>query len=267
MENTLGLAEDKIRRVLPPNTVDPDRFWAIASGLVRSNADIQKCTAISVVGAIHSIARLGLVPDPTMGFVYVVPFKGRATVIIGYRGFIELGRRGGGIDTVETEVVYENDDFDFQRGTNTELTHRPWYVVGAEGPGDPRLVYCITTFGSDRKQYEVMTAKQVRAIQTGGGPWRQHWDEMARKTVIRRASKTWPLTTELSQAVALDERAERGEVQPVSPQLDDDRFPAVGAAEDDQTLGEIIDAETVDPTPPDDTPEPAPVAGEDEINF
>lgn len=222
-----------------PAGVDQERFFHIATGLVRGNTDLSRCEPRSVAMAIYGVARLGLVPDPALGHVYVIPYGQAATVVVGYRGYIELARRGGMVTTVQTEVVYDGCEFEYVKGTEKRLRHVPWYLTNNK-QGKPRLVYCVAELAGGGTQEEVMTVAQIDAVKKSTKVWRDHWDEMARKTVVRRASKYWPLTTELATAVEYDEAADRGETPHVSTQLNDEDFPPADVAANDATLLEVI---------------------------
>jgi recombination protein RecT len=151
-------------------------------------------------------AQLGLEPTGVLGGAYLVPYKETCTLIIGYRGLIDLARRSGQIESIEAHVVYSNDRFRCHYGLSPVLEHEPAW----EGPpGAVKAVYAIAKMKDGGMQLEVMTRAQVDAIKarsktSGSGPWVTDYDEMARKTVVRRIAKYLPLTTELSDALQID---------------------------------------------------------------
>jgi recombination protein RecT len=65
------------------------------------------------------------------------------------------------------------------------------------------------------------------------GPWKDHWNEMARKTVLRRLMKYLSLSPELANAIAADDStydltlAAREERASLPTSLNDDFAPAV----------------------------------------
>ena len=236
-----------------PSVVDATRFLDISLSLIRTTPGIRKCKPESIPMAIYGCAKLGLVPDPALGHVYVVPVKGVATVWLGYRGYIELGRRSGKIQSVHAGIVYTDEanaeKFDWWIDEDgAHLRHHPMFG----GPDDRErfAAYCVATMNNGSpSQIAVMSAAEVIKIKKAsagykhdpkGSPWATNEDEMWKKTAVRRGSKMWPLSPELAYAVQLDEEAERGVRQSISPQLDDETHPPVADAGADELLQDVI---------------------------
>ena len=206
--------KDGLLAALPAH-VDAKRFYHIALSTARSlPADVSETSLLLFC---YGCARLGLVPDPVLGHVYPVPFKGQVTLIPGYRGYIELARRSGKIGSIHVDLVYLGEPFrHWITRDGPQLEHEP----GLDRPEDPRkgcvAAYCLADVRGSWPQITVIPRNVIDKVDRsgenrGGNIWRDHWGEMAKKTVVRRASKFWPLTAELAQAVAWDEQADRGE--------------------------------------------------------
>lgn len=203
-----------------PTQIGAERFYSIALAVANSS-DLSECSPASILMAIYGCARLGLTPDPALGHVYVLPRKKRAEVQVGYRGYMELAGRSRAIAAVHAEVVFSNDEFDEDKGSNRRITHRPWYIVGAVEAGEPRFAYVTwRDLRSDTIEHHVITSARVdrarKTSQSAGSsysPWNNDPIAMWKKTAVIDASKSWPLSPELAQAVAWDEQAERGEPQ------------------------------------------------------
>jgi recombination protein RecT len=164
-------------------------------------------------------AQLGLEPGGSLGHAYLLPFENRKTgktdaqFILGYRGMIDLARRSGQIVSLAARSVYPADKFDYDYGLNEYLIHKP--VSKAEDRGQLTHVYAVARLLGGGAQFEVMErvdVERVRAQSRAGqsGPWVSHFEEMAKKTVIRRLFKYLPVSIEIQRAVGLDEQAEAG---------------------------------------------------------
>jgi recombination protein RecT len=206
-------------RLLKVSPVDEEKTArALEVMLTLAKTDLAKCDVKSVLLAALNVVKLGLSPDPQLGHVYVLPFGGKATLIVGYKGFIELARRSG-MKSIRVNPVYANDEFEYSDGVPLVLKHKPWWVVDAAEPGAYRAAYVVAEIngGEQVAVYPVSeldkAKKHSASAKTGKGPWFDHPNEMRLKTAVRRASKLWSLSPELARAVELDERADEGTAQ------------------------------------------------------
>ena len=105
------------------------------------------------------------------------------------------------------QVVYENDEFEYSFGLEPKLVHRP----AMEDRGNPKYVYAMFRTKDGGYGYEVMSIADVRAHAQRysksfqNGPWQTNFEEMAKKTVLKRVLKYAPLKSEFMRAVAQDE--------------------------------------------------------------
>lgn len=200
-----------------PKHINPDRMIRLACTEFAKNPVLQKCDPISVFGAIIQASQLGL-EIGVMGQAYLVPFKngktGRfeAQFIPGYKGLISLARRSGEVTSIETNIVYEKDTFDLVLGVDSNLTHKP-YLDGDRGK--PRLVYGVAKFKDGGYHLEWMTIAEVEKIRArskakDSGPWLTDYEQMVRKTLIRRMANYLPMSIELQNALQIDQAVEEG---------------------------------------------------------
>ena len=173
----------------------------------------------SILRCVFAATQLGLDPDSPLGQCYMVPFRNgknggkyEAQFIVGYRGLIDLARRSGNIISIRSRVVYERDDFRIVYGLREDLHHIPH-----EGPdaGELRAVYAVAELKDGGIQYEVMYRHEIDAIKKRSkasqyGPWVSDYNEMARKTVIRRLAKYLPMSTDLTKALDFEQSQENG---------------------------------------------------------
>lgn len=192
----------ELQKVLPKH-LTLDRLLKVALYCIDKTPKLQECSPQSLVACIKQCAELGLEPGGALGLAYLVPYGTSCTLIIGYRGLIELARRSGKLAQIEAHVIHANDEFKVEFGLDPVLRHIP-KLDGAEGP--PKAVYCVARMTDGSKHVEVMTWDAVMKIKgrsktSGSGPWQTDEEEMARKTVVRRAAKYLPLSPELADAL------------------------------------------------------------------
>lgn len=213
---------DLIERMKPefaralPSHMSAERLTRIAVTEIRRNPLLLQCDQTSLLGALMLSAQLGLEPGP-LGHCYLIPRKnkklGRTEVhfMIGYRGYLDLLYRSDRVESVVAEIVYEEDKkhggFDYQRGDNPRLFHKPYL----DGPrGKPIGAYVVIRFKGGGSYSRYMTVDEIedrrrRSASPDEGPWVTDWEAMARKTVLRDAIKWLPLSIEVQRAAAHDE--------------------------------------------------------------
>jgi recombination protein RecT len=193
-----------------------DRLFKVALNAISSQPALQKCTPNSLFRAIVSAAELGLEVGGALEHAYLVPYKDKAELVIGYRGYLRLMRLSGEVRDCVAHVVYKNDVFKFRHTENgAELDHRP----ALENRGVPIGAYAIVRLRNGVNQVEWMPWEEIQAVKAKAlaraykpelSPWTTDEHEMARKTPIRRAAKYTPLSPAVASAVAAD--SDEGEV-------------------------------------------------------
>lgn len=148
------------------------------------------------------LSATGLEPDGRRA--HLIPYGNECTLIIDYKGLVELIRRSGEVTSLRAETVCEFDEFDWING---EITHK---VDWRSPRGEVQAVYAEAKLKSGEAQSSVMTREEVEAIRERSkagrnGPWVTDWAEMAKKTAVRRLSKMLPLSSEVSQSISADD--------------------------------------------------------------
>lgn len=230
MENVRGLLEKLKPSLLAvaPKHLTPERLVKVALVAAQRTPRLLDCTPQSLMIAMMHAGELGLEPGGALGHGWLVPFKNNktgkyeATFIPGYRGLVYLAHNSGEVESIEAAVVYEKDEFDFDRGFADDgkggfLKHKP----ALENAGKPRLAYALAWIkGMKRPKFEVMTKAQIEHVKTRSkstgpdSPWTTDPDEMWKKTVVKRLAKMLPLSPEkaerFARAVERDNRVEAG---------------------------------------------------------
>ncbi|MFD2924199.1 recombination protein RecT [Halobacillus naozhouensis] len=199
-----------------PKHMDADRLGRIALTTIRQNPKLLECSIPSLMGAVMQSAQLGLEPG-LIGHCYLVPFyNGKAKqmdvqFIIGYKGMIDLARRSGHIESIYAHTVHENDEFEYELGLHPKLVHKP--ATGERG--DMEFVYAVAHFKDGGYQFEVFSTNDVEKVKQrskagNNGPWKTDYEEMAKKTVIRRMFKYLPISIEIQQQASQDDTVRKG---------------------------------------------------------
>jgi len=221
----LKKAERQIEAVLPKH-LSAERVMMVAWTLIQRTPKLRECTAESVVQSIVQASTLGL----ELGrHAHLVPFGNTCTMIPDYKGIVHLARNAGAVRQIDARIVYANDFFEVEYGLEPTLVHKS-DPLGARGAVVG--VYAVATILDGTKKFEVMSKADVDAIRKrskakDNGPWVTDYEEMAKKTVIKRLCKLLPQSYEqpvqqhFADAIELDNRAESGEWSGVT-QFDDE---------------------------------------------
>lgn len=201
-----------------PKHVSPDRMIRLACTEFSKNPLLQKCTPVSVFGSIIQASQLGL-EIGVLGQAYLVPYRNNkaggiyeAQMIPGYKGLIALARRSGEVTSIETHIVYARDEFDLVLGIESSVKHIP-FLEGDRGA--PRLVYGVAKFKDGGHHFEWMPLTEVDRIRSrskasNNGPWVTDYEQMVRKTLIRRMANYLPMSIELANAIQIGDAADAG---------------------------------------------------------
>lgn len=198
--------KDKIAMVLP-KTMTPERFTRIAINAVGNTPELAKCSKASLISALLKSAECGLEPNTALGEAYLIPYGGKVQFQISYQGQITLAKRANQGLRVEARCVHENDTFEYEFGFHPELKHVP----AKSDRGDIAFVYGIVWIDDKVAAYEVMSKEDVNRhrkmySKARTSPWDTAWEEMAKKTVVKKALKYIPKSAEMAAALAADER-------------------------------------------------------------
>jgi recombination protein RecT len=234
--------QDVCTAILKPEQVAKHLFLAASR-----QPKLLECTLLSLCKSIATAAQLGLDCSGTLGSGYLVPYWNNkincneAQFIPGFRGLVDLARRSGSILDIQAHVVYGCDEWEYRLGTDPALVHRPNFN-GDRGEGQIIGAYAVAWLRDARPHPEFMSRGELDAIKSASksrdhqgnivGPWRDHFAEMCKKTVVRRIVKLLPLSVEIAERIA---QAEEDEIVQAPPEARPRRETA--AFDVDQVLG------------------------------
>ncbi len=260
----LTVKRGEIAKMLPKH-LNAERLMKVAQIAATTTPALAKCDVASLVGAIGQCAMLGLEPNTVLGHAYLVPFNTKrkdgegnerwvnsVQVIVGYKGLIDLARRSGQIVSIAAHEVCANDKFELVYGLDEKLNHTP----AMEERGEIIGFYAVAKLKDGGHAFEFMSRYQIEIIRdasqgwqqaikykkTDIHPWKVHFSEMGRKSVIRRLAKYLPLSIEFQTAAVLDGMAEGGQDQRLDS-IDGD-FMIMPGMDDEQGAEVQIDKET-----------------------
>lgn len=256
----LRTMEGQLTMALPKH-VRSDRLIRVVLTEVSKNPKLLDCTQESMVGALMHAAQLGLDVGSVLGQAYLVPFRNRkkggaleCQLIPGYKGLVKLSYQSGEVGAIRARVVRAKDDFSYEYGIDEVLIHRPFRGVD---PGAMVAVYAVARIkGLEESQFVVLERWEVDKIRNDfsksadDGPWATDYEEMAKKSAVRRLCKLLPQSVEndaLARAVALDERAEAGLEPDYENAIDVNIVPADEDGASDGEGGEQAAAEAAKP--------------------
>jgi len=164
----------------------------------------------SLTSAVLNVAAIGLTLNPAQKLAYLVPRMGKVCLDISYIGLAKLATDSGAVAWVQAELVKERDEFVYN-GVGKLPTHR---MDPFSERGEVKGVFCVVRIATGEYLTTVMSLQECHAIRdrteaykayasgkTKSCPWVTDEGEMLKKTVIRRASKLWPKSERLQQAI------------------------------------------------------------------
>lgn len=208
------------------------QFMASVLTLANSNKLLGECDPIKLYNCCLMAAALKLPFNQNLGQAYIVPFKGEPQLQIGWKGFIQLAQRSGQFKRINCSDVREGEivkrdrltgEIEFEWIDDAEREKKP--VIGYVAYFELLNGYQQTLYMS-RAEVEAHAKKYSQTYKQGFGVWKDNFDAMARKTLIKRILNQFaPLSVDMAKAMEYDQADANG------------RYP------DNADRVEIIDAE------------------------
>ena len=204
--------EPEIKRALP-SVLTPDRFTRMALSAINNTPRLAECTPMTFIAAMMNAAQLGVEPNTPLGQAYLIPYKNHGVLEcqfqLGYKGMIDLAYRNERMQSIEAHTVYENDEFHYELGLEPKLKHVPAW----EDRGEITGFYAVFRLDNGGYRFEVMSKADVdayaaaysKAFASEYSPWRTNYEEMAKKTCIKRLLKYAPIKADFRKAISMDE--------------------------------------------------------------
>lgn len=203
--------EGNIKAALPA-AISHERFTRIVLTALNQTPELMQCRPRSFIAAMMTAAQMGLEPNTPLGQAYLIPFDSKrgmmCQLIVGYRGLVTLAYGSGRIASVEAHTVHENDEFEMEMGLNPIFKHRRLYTGDR---GQPIGYWAMFRTVDGGVVYDYMSIDEAKrhgerfSKSYASGPWKDNFDEMAKKTVLRKILKLAPLSPEARMSIEQDE--------------------------------------------------------------
>ncbi|HUT86601.1 MAG TPA: recombinase RecT [Candidatus Heimdallarchaeota archaeon] len=214
---------DQLDMALPVGPLNGRRMARLIYSEVTRNPRLADCTIESICGVAMACAQVGLEPGPTAQ-AYVIPYGKEATFQLSYRGLLTLAQNSEKIIGVSGAVVYSKDTvFEFDEGSDAFVRYQR--TMDAER-GEPVCAFASLKTAGGGNIVRVMSVPQIEKHRQrfskdkrDNSAWSTDWDEMAIKTVLKKAAKWAPVSTETARAMTWDALAEAGKPQKLEDEV------------------------------------------------
>lgn len=190
-----------------------NREAGFAIQILSNNPYLLKCDPDSVKHAVVNVALTGITLNPALKYAYLVPRKVKnelkCILDISYMGMIKILTDAGAVKNVDAGVIYQNDRYDFRRGSDPYFKHVP----ALSGRGEKIGAYAIAFLRDGGFQFEILGREDIEKVRATSesykneegrkySPWETWEDEMWKKTVLKRLFKLLPKTNFSDQLIA-----------------------------------------------------------------
>jgi recombination protein RecT len=185
-----------------PAHVTVEKFTRVTQTAIQNNPALLDADRRSLFGAVVRLAQDGLLPDGHESAIVMFGNKAQAMPMIA--GVLKKIRQSGEVKKVSSQVVYENDHFVVKYGFDEDVEHTPPPLDKPRGK--PIGAYATAVLKDGSQLLEVMSLEDIEKVRNvsrakNNGPWKDWWDQMARKTVMRRLSKRLPTSTDIEEGL------------------------------------------------------------------
>lgn len=240
-----------------PAGYDPTNALHNAWLQFEDNPKLMNTSDHSKANSLLKMVALGLDSGKQQG--YFIPYGNNVQFQTSYHGNMLILKRDAGAVSVNAQVVYKGDNFEFDidpmSGKTRILKHSP--TLESMNGKDPIAAYAVIHFEDTTQNHvELMTFEQIKQawLQSpmikdekaleNSKTHNKFQEEMIRKTVINRAAKRFVNTTSVNTNSKLVQDIEQTERKQVfDAEVDENQ--AVEQLDFDQETGEIFNNEQV----------------------
>lgn len=196
------------------------QFMTSITSVVTNNALLQKADVNSIIMGSAVAASMDLPLNANLGYAALVPFNSKdgcfAQLQIMSKGWTELFMRSGQCQAIICETVYDG-----QLVKKNKFTGE--YVFDEDAKKSDTIIGFMAYFRLTNgfEKYEYMTIEEIKShaqkfsqtYRRGAGIWKEHFEEMAKKTVLKRLITKWaPKSIEMQRMAMFDQSVVHGNV-------------------------------------------------------
>ena len=179
-----------------PSHIPADKFIKTVLTTASLNPSLVSADRQTFYAACMKAAQDGLIIDGREAAIVV--FGGKCQYMPMVAGLMKKARNSGLVTGISSQLVHRNDKFSYNPAVDKAPNHNPdWFGDRGELVG----VYAVFYLKDGGTHVEIMSKDQVEKIRSRSrsgkaGPWVTDWEEMAKKTVIRRGAKYVPSSSD-----------------------------------------------------------------------
>ncbi|MGN0929864.1 MAG: recombinase RecT [Alphaproteobacteria bacterium] len=196
------------------------QFMTSITTVVSNNSLLQKADVNSIVMGAAIAASMDLPLHPALGYAALVPFNSKdgcyAQLQVMAKGLVELFLRSGQCQSIINEVVYEGQ-------LVRKNKFKGEYIFDESAKISDKVIGYMAYFRLTNgfEKYEYMTIEEVKAhaqkfsqaYRSGAKIWKESFDAMGLKTVLRKLiSKYAPKSLEMQKAMIFDNEVVSGDI-------------------------------------------------------
>lgn len=204
-QQAIGAAKQRFTAIADPKQYDRESIFAMQM-LMKTDFAMETANKnpLSVQLSMINVASTGLTLNPANAYAYLVPRDGAIVLDISYKGLIKIATDAGSIVWARADIVRDGDEFTYhgpaampEHKTNPFRKDRGEivgaYVIAKTPDGD------ILTDVIDIAELEKIRGKSQAYMKKKSGPWVEWFEQMAKKALVKRASKMWPYTDRMDR--------------------------------------------------------------------
>ena len=186
--------ESLIKQLGSQLSISPQAFTSSVLSVVNNNKYLRNADPASIYGAAMVAASMNLQVNPSLGECAIIPYGRQAQFQVMTSGLVQLAMRSGVIRSLINEVVYEGQlvkknkfkgvyEFDEDAKTSEKVIGYMAYMETVEG-FEKTLYMTVDEVKEHAKKFS-------KTYQSGGGIWKENFDAMAKKTVLKQLLSKW----------------------------------------------------------------------------